>query len=61
MDWGGIITYLVVTTQQLRGLMSVGEDNDEVEELSRENKFGEESGGIMDMSKKESNEVVHQM
>ncbi len=49
------------TTQQLRGLMSVGEDNDEVEELSRENKFGEESGGIMDMSKKESNEVVHQM
>ena len=42
MDWGGIITYLVVTTQQLRGIMSVGEDNEEVEELSGENKFGEE-------------------
>jgi len=32
----------VVTTQQLRGIMSVGEDNEEVEELSGENKFGEE-------------------
>jgi hypothetical protein len=30
----------VVTTQQLRGIMSVGEDDDDVEELSGEKKFG---------------------
>ncbi len=40
---GGIIAYLVITVQHVRSVMPVEEDNEEVEELSREKKLEEKS------------------
>ena len=46
MDWGGIITYLVITAQQVRRVMPVEEDNEEVEECPGKTSLGKNNGHV---------------